>query len=127
MAFPIRCLTCSRVLDQYEYYLELTAKIDNPLVVYQKMGLKHDCCKKMYSTHPHQLWDDIIQYGRSINEYSEARITTRFGPSVEFLKQNKLKVMVSRRGTINEENTLVVKDSDGVVYESIDPLQFRNN
>ena len=64
MIIPIRCFSCGKVIaDKYEEYKELRSEgvpIDE---VWEKVGIRRFCCKRMISSHV-PLVDDLLTFIR---------------------------------------------------------------
>jgi len=64
MIIPIRCFTCGKLIgDKYEKYKKLKREGKNPNEIFEELGIKRFCCKRMLISHVN-LIEDIIVYGR---------------------------------------------------------------
>ena len=59
MLFPIRCMTCSKLLNsKYKKYQELTK--NNDPKVFEKLNIKRYCCKRIFLSEIN-LYDKIAK------------------------------------------------------------------
>lgn len=59
--FPIRCFTCGKPINnKYRIYEERT-KNEDPVDVLQDIGIKLECCQRMFLSHT-SIEDDLLLY-----------------------------------------------------------------
>ncbi len=63
MLFPVRCITCNKVIAQYESsYTRRVDRGEKPGAVLDSMNIKRYCCRRMFLTYVNVI-DDVLQYG----------------------------------------------------------------
>ncbi|MEM4295717.1 MAG: DNA-directed RNA polymerase subunit N [Candidatus Anstonellales archaeon] len=64
MEFPVRCFSCGKVLAHlWKHYKEKVNAGEKPEQVFDDLGIKRYCCRRMFLGHV-ELMDDIIPYIR---------------------------------------------------------------
>ncbi|MHA1338947.1 MAG: DNA-directed RNA polymerase subunit N [Promethearchaeota archaeon] len=64
MIIPIRCFTCGKLIgDKWEKYRELKREGKSPSEIFDELGIKRFCCKRMLISHVN-LIDDVLAYNR---------------------------------------------------------------
>lgn len=51
MIIPVRCFTCNKVLgNKWEEYQKLVKEGTDPQIIFNKLGIKRYCCKRILTT-----------------------------------------------------------------------------
>lgn len=69
MIIPIRCFSCNAVVSKKWYtYIFLTKEEGiPPKEVFEKLGIKRYCCKRMFLSQPDNMLDDVIEHYRDFD------------------------------------------------------------
>ncbi|MDE1850360.1 MAG: DNA-directed RNA polymerase subunit N [Candidatus Micrarchaeota archaeon] len=65
MMIPVRCFSCGQIIaDKWEEYDKRVNKAhEEPTKVFEDLGIKRYCCRRMLVSNV-DLIDDVISYGR---------------------------------------------------------------
>jgi DNA-directed RNA polymerase subunit N len=64
MEFPVRCFSCGKVIGHlWKNYKEKITAGENPEKVFEDLGIKRYCCRRMFIGHV-ELVEDVIPYIR---------------------------------------------------------------
>lgn len=64
MQIPIRCWSCGKeIASLWEPFVEMQQKNTPPEEIWQKLGIRRVCCKRMLTAHA-ELIDDVLKFTR---------------------------------------------------------------
>ena len=69
MIIPVRCFSCNSVISsKWNTYVFLTKEEGlPPKEVFEKMGIKRYCCKRMLLSQPDDVIDNIIKHNKEFD------------------------------------------------------------
>ena len=64
MIIPVRCFSCGKpISDKYEPYMQMRAEGIPINEIWEKLGIRRFCCKRMLTSHV-QIVDDLLNFNR---------------------------------------------------------------
>jgi DNA-directed RNA polymerase subunit N (RpoN/RPB10) len=84
MLFPIRCITCGKVINQYhKLYLNMIENGETVKDSLDKLNIKRYCCRRMFICH-NDMFDYISEFDKRdysfIGDKFEKNVTTNIEP-----------------------------------------------
>lgn len=92
MLFPIRCITCGKVINQYyNVYLNLIENGKSIKEALDSLNIIRYCCRRMFMCHNKDTFDHISQFDKTdfpfIQNKFEKRLDDKLDPNPETFQE----------------------------------------
>ena len=119
MLFPIRCITCGKVIGQYHnQYLQMLEQGTSIKDALEKLKITRYCCKRMFMCH-NDIFDYVSEFDKKdypfIHDKFEKTILVNLNPEFN-TNENTINSLPEEKGSDddNSETDLIVEDTEDV-------------